>query len=88
MLAAWAVAESFVAEDTCAGVAVFVADITSMCGHLCVVSGQLLSEQIIFPCFQTLFQGSPSLCPVRAAAMSSHDIVSMSTSFIYLTQIY
>ena len=35
LISGWAVAASLVAEETNAGVTVFVAEITSMCCHVC-----------------------------------------------------
>ena len=79
-----------VAKETNLGVAVFIADITSMCGFgsdgaaylptYCVLVCPLLQPSVCLPpvlrcCFRALLHF------VQPAAMPSQDIVSMSTAF-------
>ena len=93
LISCWAVAASL--EETNAGVTVFVADITSMCGFRSDVIAALLSvcslvrccsQQFIVPCLEMLFQFRPLLHFVQSATRPSHDIVSMLTAFASLTQ--
>ena len=80
------------AENTKARVAVVVADNTYACGFgsdgdAALISACSLvdSHQFVFPCLEVLFRAL--LHFVRSAARPSQDIVSMSTAFVYLTQI-
>ena len=64
LISYWAVAASLVAAETNAGVAVFVAEITCLCGLWSDGAATLLSacslircclQQFIFPCLEMLF---------------------------------
>ena len=63
------------AEETNAGVTVFVAEITSMCGLSWDVIAVLYSSQQfgdylqLLLCFQMLFHGTPPLCAVSCNAL-------------------
>ena len=81
------------AEKTNVGMAVFIADVTSMCGsgrmellpsflraRLSAAAVISLSSPVLRCCFRALLHF------VRSAARPSQDIVSMSTAFMSLTQ--
>ena len=81
------------AENTNVGMAVFIADITSMCGFGSDGAAALLSacsfsrcssHQFVFSCLEVLFRALIHF--VRSAARPSQDIVSMSTAVISITQ--
>ena len=64
LISGWVVAASLMAEETNVGMAVFIADITSMCGFGLDGAAALLSacsfvlcgsHPFIFPCLQVLF---------------------------------
>ena len=82
-------------EETNAGVAVFVAEVASMCGLRCdgaapsFLSARLYDAAVISlssPVYRICFRALPHFA--RLTAMPSQDIMSMSTSFISLTQSY
>ena len=88
LISCWVVAASLMTEKTNAGVAVFVADTTSVCGLKSDGAAALLSacslvrcctHQFDFPVLRCCFRGL--LHFVRSAARTSQDIVSMSTAF-------
>ena len=72
------------AEDTNAGVPVFVAEITSMCGLGSDGAAALLSacslvrccsqQFVFFPCLQMMFQGTPPLCAISCMALPGHSV--------------
>ena len=64
LVSCWVVAASFMAEKTNVGMAVFIADITSMCGFGLDGAAALLSacslvrcgsHQFVLPCIEVLF---------------------------------
>ena len=64
LISCWVVAASLMAEKTNVGMAVFIADITSMCGFGSDGAAALLSacslvrccsHQLVFPCLEVLF---------------------------------
>ena len=83
LISCWAVAASLVAEETNAGMTVFIADITSMCGLrsdgiVVLLSACSLvrccSHQYIFPCLEMLCQGTPPLCAASCMALPGHGV--------------
>ena len=89
------------AEKTNVRVAVFVADITSVCGFGSDggAAGLLSacsfvrcgSHQFIFPCLEVLFHGTPPLCAVSGIALPGHsvDVDSLHISYadIFISQL-
>ena len=78
LISGCAVAASLVAAETNAGVAVFVAEITCLCGFGSDGAVPLISscsivrcclQQFIFPCLEMLFQDTPPLCAVSCKAL-------------------
>ena len=96
----WVVAASRVAEHANAGVAVFVADTTSMCGfgsdgataRLSACSlVRCCSHQFLFPCLEVLPQSTPPLCAISCKALPGHsvDVDSLHISYaeIFISQV-
>ena len=88
------------AEQTNAGVAVFVTDTTSMCGFGSDGAAVLLSacslvcccsQPFLFPCLEVLFQSNPPLRAITRKALSGHSVDSdglhISYAGIFISQV-
>ena len=95
LISCWAVAASLVAEETNAEVAVFVADITSMCGVGSDGVAALLSACSFVCCcshrqssrLEMLFQGTLTLCN-QLQGRAYQDIVSIAFIIIPYADIF
>ena len=87
-------------EKTNAWMAVFIADITSMCGFGSDGAAALLSacsfvccgsHQFLFPCLEVLFQSTPPLRAIGRKALPEHsvDVDSLHVSYadIFVSQV-
>ena len=92
LISCWVAAASFMAEKTNAWMAVYIADITSMCGFGSDGPAALLSacsfvcccsHQFLFPCLDVLFQSTPPLRAISRKALPGHsvDIDSLRVSY-------
>ena len=83
LISCWVVAASLMTEKTNVGMAVFIADITSMCG--CGSDGvaallsacslvRCCSHQFLFPCLEVLLQGTPPPCTISCKTLPGHSV--------------
>ena len=99
-LSCWVVAASLMAEKTNVGMAVFIADITSMCGFGSDGAAALhsgcsfvccCSHQFLFPCLEVLFSSTPPLCAISCKTFPGHsvevDSLHISYADIYISQV-
>ena len=95
LISRWVVAASFTAKKPNVGVAIFVADITSMCGFGSDGAAALLSayslvrcssHPFVVPCLELLFQSTHPLCAISCKALPGHsiDVDSLHISYTYI----